>query len=205
LYTAFPNNSAESYQRSLSAESGVLPGPGAHERQARQEFVRTAVHRDQASKRIGWVRHVFRAGFWRQFGRSACLQRSETRRIVRLPCVVGVGVSTEEPEVRRRGLSSLEHFDHLVGVGQVRTGSLLDGSNEVPQLNASEPDCVEQHEFAAVVVVLWLAKQGVISIQVATLVSHRVGETAEESVVRSEAAGIDIIDKLVRQEVREKR
>ena len=144
-------------------------------------------------------------GFWRQFGRSACLQRSERRLIVRLPRVVGVGVSTEEPEVRRRGLSSLEHFDHLVGLGQVRTGPLLDGSNEVPQLHASEPDRVEQHEFAAVVVVLRPAKQGVIPIHVATLVSHRVGGTAEESVVGSEAAGIDVIDELIRLEIREKR
>jgi hypothetical protein len=75
----------------------------------------------------------------------------------------------------------------------------------VPQRKACERDRVEQHNFVCVVVVLRPAKQRVIPICAATLVSHRVGVAAEESVVRSEAAGIEVIDEIICLKVREKR
>jgi hypothetical protein len=163
------------------------------------------VHRDQAPKWIGWIRHVFPVGFWRQLGGTARSQRSEASLVMRLPCVEGVGVSPEEPEIGRRGLGGVEYLCHIGCVGQVRTCPLLDGLDEVPQLEAPERDRVEQYEFAAVVVVLRPAKQRVISICAATLVSYRVGVTAEEAVMRGEAACIDIIDEFIRLKVCEKR
>lgn len=74
------------------------------------------------------------------------LRRSEASLVMRLPCVVGVGVSPQEPEIGRRGLGGVEYLCHIARVGQVRSCPLLVGLDEVPQLEAAERNRV-QREF----------------------------------------------------------